>query len=420
MAPRSYDVIVVGARAAGAATAMLLARAGLRVLAVDRARFPSDTLSTHAIQLTGVSRLRRWGLIDRLGIAGTPATREVRFDLEYAVLHGRFPDFDGVDALHSPRRTVLDALLVDAAREAGAEVRENVTVEELTWDGNRVSGIRARERAGPSFGAQAWLVIGADGKHSFVANAVGAAAYRRVPPSSFACYTYWSGTDISGEIYQRPGRAVVAAFPTNDDLAVVFVSAPLADFAHFRSDVEGHYLKILDLCGDLGDRVRAGRRAERFRTTPDLPHEFRVPHGPGWALVGDAGLVLDPISAQGISQAFRDAELLAEAVITAGAAGKPLGARLAQYHRRRDAAARPIFDFTSRLAEFAPPSPRQQLLMSAIAERPEQVQQFLGVFAGAIPQEQLFSLRSAVRLLGARGLFRAAATVTGRAPARVP
>jgi 2-polyprenyl-6-methoxyphenol hydroxylase-like FAD-dependent oxidoreductase len=420
MAPGSYDVIVVGARAAGAATAMLLARAGLRVLAVDRARFPSDTLSSHAIQLTGVSRLKRWGLLDRLGAAGTPATREVSFDLDYAVLQGRFPEFDGVDELHCPRRTVLDALLVDAAREASAEVRENVTVEELTWDGKRVSGIRARERAGPSFGERARLVIGADGKHSFVANAVGAPVYRRVPTSSFASYTYWSGTDISGEIYQRPGRAVVAAFPTNEDLAVIFVSAPLADFAGFRTDVEGHYLKILDLCGDLADRVRAGQRAERFRTTPDLPHQFRVPHGPGWALVGDAGLVLDPISAQGLGQAFRDAELLAEAVISARAQGKPLDARLAHYHQRRDAAARPIFGFTTRLAEFAAPSPRQQLLMSAISERPEQVQKFLGVFAGAIPQEQLFSVRSAMRLLGARGLIRAAAAVTSRAPARVP
>ncbi|HEX6337445.1 MAG TPA: NAD(P)/FAD-dependent oxidoreductase [Jiangellaceae bacterium] len=418
MAARSYDVIVVGSRAAGAATAMLLARAGLRVLAVDRARFPSDTLSTHAIQLTGVSRLKRWGLLDRLAAAGTPAAREVRFDLEYAVLQGRFPEFDGVDGLHCPRRTVLDALLVDAAREAGAEVRENITVEELTWDGKRVSGIRARERSGPSFGEQARLVIGADGKHSFVANAVGAPVYRRVQPSSFASYTYWSGADISAEIYQRPGHAVVAAFPTNHDLAVIFVSAPLAEFARFRTDVEGHYLKILDRCGDLAARVRAGQRAERFRTTPDLPHHFRVPHGPGWALVGDAGLVLDPVSAQGISQAFRDAELLTEAVTAARERGKPLDALLAQYHRRRDAAARPLFDFTTRLAEFAPPSPRQQLLMSAIAERPSQVQKFLGVFTGAIPQEQLFSLRSAIRLLGARRLVRAA--VTGRAPVRAP
>ena len=145
-----------------------------------------------------------------------------------------------------------------------------------------------------------------------------------------------------------------------------------------------------------------------------------MPHGPGWALVGDASLVLDPISAQGISQAFRDADLLAEAVTTASALGAPLDARLAQYHQRRDAAARPIFRFTSRLAEFAAPTQAQQLLMSAISGRPEYVEKFLGVFAGAIPQEQLFSLRSAIRLLGARGLLRAALAVTGRTPDRVP
>ena len=415
MASRPYDVIVVGARAAGAATAMLLARCGLHVLAVDRARFPSDTLSTHAIQITGVSRLRRWGLLDRLRAAGTPATPEVRFDLGYAVLRGRFPEYEGIDALLCPRRTVLDARLVDAAREAGAEVRENVTVEALIWDENRVSGIRARERAGPIFEERTRLVVGADGKHSLVAAAVNAPIYRRVPTSTFASYTYWSGTDVAGEIYQRPGRAAVAAFPTNDDLAVIFVSAPLADFPRFRTDVEGQYLKILDLCGDLGDWVRSGQRAERFRTTPDLPHQFRVPRGAGWALVGDAGLVLDPISAQGISQAFRDAELLADAVTSAWAAGEPLDARLARYHSQRDAAAGPTFDFTTRLATLAPPSPRERLLMSAIAERPDDVRQFLGVFAGAIPPEQLFSIRSARRLLSLRRLIsRVLATRTAK------
>ncbi len=176
--------------------------------------------------------------------------------------------------------------------------------------------------------------------------------------------------------------------------------------------MEGHYLKILDLCGDLGDRARGGRRAERFRTTPDLPHMFRVPHGPGWVLVGDAGLVLDPISAQGISQAFRDAELLTDAVTMAWAADEPLDARLERYHSRRDAAASPGFDFTARLAELTPPSPGQRLLMSAIAERPDEVRRFLGVFAGAIPPDQLFSLRSAMRLIGLRRLIRKAGAVT--------
>src|SRR5687768_17002669 len=107
----AYDVIVVGGRVAGAATALLLARQGVRVLAVDRARFPSDTLSTHQVQVTGAARLRRWGLLDPLLAAGTPGTREVRLDIDRTVLTGAFPAYDGVDTLISPRRTVLDALL---------------------------------------------------------------------------------------------------------------------------------------------------------------------------------------------------------------------------------------------------------------------------------------------------------------------
>ena len=393
-----YDVIVVGSRVAGAATAMLLARAGLRVLAVDRARFPSDTLSTHAIQITGVARLVRWGLLDRLVAAGTPASPEVRFDVGSAVFQGRFPAYDGAAALYCVRRTILDHMLVEAARDAGAEVRENVTVNELVRLDGRVAGIRARERGGASFTEHASLVIGADGRHSFVADAVGAEAYQQEPAETFASYSYWSDVDITGEIYQRPGQAAVAAFPTNGGLSVVFVAAPLAAFADFRSDVAGHFLKLLDLCGDLGERVRAARRAERIRTTPDLPSTFRVPHGPGWALVGDAGLVMDPISAQGISQAFRDAELLSDAIVSAFAAVQSIEARLADYHHRRDAAARATYALTAQMARLQALDTRASWLMSAIADRPAEVERFLGVFAGAIPPEQLLSWRSVLRL----------------------
>src|SRR5262245_12108733 len=119
-----YDVIIVGARVAGSATGMLLARIGFKVLVVDRASFPSDTLSTHQVQLPGVACLRRWGLLDRVIAANTPATRQVTFDTGFVRLEGRFPEFQGVDALYSPRRTILDKIIVDAARDAGAEVRE--------------------------------------------------------------------------------------------------------------------------------------------------------------------------------------------------------------------------------------------------------------------------------------------------------
>lgn len=392
-----YDVIVVGARVAGAATAMLLARRGLRVLAVDRARFPSDTLSTHQIQVPGVARLHRWGLLERVRVAGTPATRRVRFDAGHAVLDGHFPAYDGVDALYSPRRTVLDALLVEAARAAGAEVRENFVVEGVVGAGDRVTGIRGFSRGSAPVTERAHLIVGADGKRSRVAEAVGARRYRVRAARSFGCYTYWSGVPLAGgELYQRPGRAV-AAFPTNDGLVMVYTAAPLAEFAGFRSDVDTHYRGTLDLCGDLGDRVRGGVRAERYRIAPDLPNLFRVPYGPGWALVGDAGVVMDPITAQGITNAFRDAELLADAIVAELGGGRRA---LRGYHQKRDAAVRPMFDLTVRLAALGPPRRVDRWLLASIADRPVEVDRFLAAFAGGIDLREY--RRSAWRLLMSR------------------
>ncbi len=395
-----YDVIVVGARVAGAATAMLLARRGLRVLAVDRARFPSDTLSTHQVQLAGVARLHRWGLLEPLRVASTPATSRVRFDADHTVLDGHFPAYEGVDALFSPRRTVLDAMLVAAARAAGAEVREGFVVDEVVGAGGRVTGIRGFAKGSPPVTELADLVVGADGKHSRVAEAVGARRYRERPGRSFGCYTYWSGVPVPvGELYQRPGRAV-AAFPTNDGLAMVYVAAPLAEFAGFRADTDAYYRKTLDLCGDLGDRVRDGARAERFRAAPDLPNLFRVPCGPGWALVGDAGVVMDPVTAQGIANAFRDAELLADTVVSNLDDGsRRLDRALRGYWRRRDAAVRPMYDLTVRLAALRPPGRVERRLLARIAQRPAEVERFLGAFGGAVPLGEYRSLATLARLL---------------------
>jgi 2-polyprenyl-6-methoxyphenol hydroxylase-like FAD-dependent oxidoreductase len=384
-----YDVIIVGARVAGASTAMLMARRGLKVLVVDRAQFPSDTLSTHQVQVPGVARLRRWGLLDGVIAAGTPPTRRLRFDVGPVVLDGHWPAFAGADALYSPRRTILDKLLVDAARAAGAEVRERCKVDELLFHDGRVSGVRAgavRETAR--------LVVGADGRHSLVAKAVRPAVYRAIPPRSVAYYTYWAGVPQDGGRMYARGDRMIGAWPTNDGLLMTYVAAPAGDFGAFRADPEASLLEALDRTGELGEQVRAGERADRVRGTADLPSRFRKPFGPGWALVGDAGLLMDPITGQGISQAFRDAELLADTVAT--------GAPLEDYQRRRDADALPIYEMTADLASFAPPQPEQQQLFAALAEQPEEVNRFFGVINGSLPMAEYFSPENLMRVVGAR------------------
>ncbi len=421
-----YDVIVVGARVAGAATAMLLARQGLRVLAVDRVSFPSDTISSHQIQVPGAALLQRWGLLGTLAAAGTPPARRVRFDAGGGlVLDGRFPACEGVDALYSPRRTLLDSILVEAARQAGAEVRENFRVTQLTASGGRVTGIRGCDRGRPAVTETAGLVIGADGKRSQVAGAAGERPNRERPLPSFASYTYWAGVRVTGgELYQRPGRAV-AVFPTNDELTMIYAAAPMTEFASARADLDGHYLRALDLCGDLGERVRSGSRAERLRTTPDQPNTFRCPHGPGWALAGDAGVVMDSVSAQGITNALRDASYLSAAVVAGLGGSRPLAGALRDHQRRRDRAIRGMYDFTLRLAAFPAAAPGQRRFLAAVAADQQETDRFLGAFAGIVPPERYFTARTVLRILGTRAIRKLmTAGVLSSAPAvprpRVP
>jgi 2-polyprenyl-6-methoxyphenol hydroxylase-like FAD-dependent oxidoreductase len=401
-----YDTIVVGARCAGSSTAMLLARKGLNVLVVDQTQFPSDTLSTHQVQVPGVACLARWGLLDRVVAAGTPATRHVRFAPGPFVLEGTYPAFEGVDALFSPRRTILDAILVDAARLAGAEVREDTIVEGLLFNGDRVVGVRGRMKSGGPFEERARLVIGADGKRSFVAKAVGALVVKEKPASTAAFYTYWEGVGVQGgEMYSGPGYGA-GAWPTNDGLVLLFVSVPLGAFERFRADTEGNLLAAIDASGDLGARVRAGRRAERIRGTIDVPNVVRRPYGPGWALVGDAGLVMDPLTGQGIGNAFRDAESLGEAV-SAGLGGEtPMDQALAGYQRRRDRAVLPMWDFTTDLAQMKPMPIEARVLFGSLEGRPAEIDRFLGVLTGSEPLAGYMAGSNMRRIVGLRGLAR--------------
>ncbi|HEY6778994.1 MAG TPA: NAD(P)/FAD-dependent oxidoreductase [Thermoleophilaceae bacterium] len=389
-----YDAIVVGARCAGSPTAMLLARQGHRVLVVDRAGFPSDTLSTHYIHQSGVASLERWGLLPRIAAAGAPGIRNYTLDVGPFALHGAPPPIGEVTEAYSLRRTVLDQMLVEAAADAGAEVRQHFPVDGLVTDGDRVTGIRSRGKI-----EHARIVIGADGLNSLVARGVGAPTYNDQGTLTCAYYTYWSGVEIDGvELYPRPGCMIVAA-PTNDLQVVTIVLWPNAEFHAIRSDIERRFLEALELAPGLAARVRRATRSERFRGTGRLPNFYRRPHGKGWALVGDAGYHKDPILALGISDAFRDAELLAQAV-DAGLSGRaPLARTLADYERRRNELSAHGFQSTIGFARLQPSPPDMQQLFAALRDNPRERDRLFGTFAGTVPPDEYFAPDNLARIL---------------------
>ncbi|MEU9305942.1 NAD(P)/FAD-dependent oxidoreductase, partial [Streptomyces sp. NPDC048269] len=373
MTNTTYDAIVVGARCAGAPTAMLLARQGHRVLLVDRARFPSDTVSTHLIHPPGLAALDRWGLLSRVIAGDLPEITTYSFDLGPLTLEGS-PAGYGFSGSYAPRRTVLDKILVDAAAEAGAEVREGFSVEELVTGGEgadgTVTGIRGREHEGPQVTEHARVVIGADGAHSFVARTVAAAPYSEKPKLQASYYTYWSGLGFEHfEAFLRPYRAF-AGWPTNDGLTLLICGWPMREAEAHRADAEAEYLATIALAPSLAERTASATRVERLIGTA-VPNYFRTPYGPGWALVGDAGYLKDFITAQGIQDAFRDAELCARAVDETLTERRPFDEAMRNYQEARDARVREMYEFTADFANLDPPTPEMQQMFGAIAQRQE-------------------------------------------------
>lgn len=364
--PRSvdYDVVVIGARVAGAATAMLLARRGHRVLMVDRAPAGADTTSTHAVLRSGVLQLKRWGLLDRVIDSGTPAIPRVTLGFGSELVPIDLSNDFGVDSLYAPRRTVLDPILVGAAVEAGVEYLDRCRAKSLVKDSDgTVRGV-VLDAGDGEVTVPARMVIGADGAWSKMAKWVNAPTYSQYPATNTVYYAYYRGIETHGVYFQFTPGVTAGLIPTNDDLVCVYGGWPKETTTAFRDEPDAAFTSVVGSAHPLlEDAMAGGTRVSPFRGIQGLAGFLRKPGGPGWALVGDAAYTKDPVSAHGISDALRDAELCACAVDVSLTDPGAAEAAFDRYQKVRDELSSGMLAWSSELAAYQWDEARASQLM---------------------------------------------------------
>ncbi|MFC3572156.1 NAD(P)/FAD-dependent oxidoreductase [Streptomyces yaanensis] len=378
-----FDAIVVGARCAGAPTAMLLARAGYRVLLLDKAPTGTDTLSTHLIHQPGVAALARWGLLDAVRASGCPPLDHAVYEVADIRLEGCARGVEGQRASFAPRRHVLDAILVEAAAAAGVEVRDRCRVTGLLRDDSgRVIGVEG-SHDGRSFTERAHLVIGADGMRSTVARLTQAPYTVEDPRLTCAYYTYWADVPATLELHERPG-SWVAAVATHDAATLVLAYFPQSRFEAVRTDARRAYLEqIRTTAPALYERLRGREPVERLRGTGDQQNFFRQAAGPGWVLVGDAGHHKDSITARGISDAFLQVDALVRRLDgLLGGDPAELDAALREFAKERDAALTPGYESTLGVARLTTPHEQRLSLLRAVQTDSELTAIYFDMVAG--------------------------------------
>ncbi|MEU8777264.1 NAD(P)/FAD-dependent oxidoreductase [Streptomyces sp. NPDC048606] len=400
-----YDVIIVGARISGSATALILAGRGYRVLLVDRITFPSPTSSsTNLIHPPGVLRLRRWGVLDRLKSHTIPEITHYSLQSGSVRLVAPLPAVEGVGYALSPPRISLDQALAEAAVEAGAELREGISVQELLRENDTVVGVGGVSKSSGRIHEKATIVVGADGKNSRVAQLAGAEKYRDEPVLSKSSWTYWEGLEQEPLVRTyRKSRRHPFSWPTHDGLSIVGVAWPADTFPSGDPDQTDRTVveAFTDADPEFAERLLQGRRGDRWLTGA-VPNFLRTSHGPGWALVGDAGATRDPITASGITHALLGAELLADA-ITEGLSERPMAEAMADYTARRDRLIGDHYDYTRDYAKVADHSPEERALIAAMSRSPRHGQDMIGLFATIVPPDQFYTRGNFRELFGHLG-----------------
>jgi flavin-dependent dehydrogenase len=374
-AAERFDVAIVGARCAGSAAAIALARAGRSVAVLDRTSFPSDTLSTHVIFPAGVAEIARLGALERVGALAAPRLPWISLSVAGRHIRERYTPVEGIDYAICQPRPGLDNALVQTAREAGADVREGATAEALVWEDGRVGGLRWRTRDGQAGEIRAKLVVGADGRRSTVARLVGEdRPYRGSRNGRGLAFWYMddpkAGTEWRDVLGQwRVGTTHGMVFPCPGDRIVVLFMGPADEIPQFRADPDGMWRRMLRENRRLADRLDDAAtpselNATKLRATGDTVAFFRASSGPGWALTGDAGHFKDPVIAQGIRDALRFGRLLGEAAAPALDDARTLDAALLEWERRRDRDCLPAYHWGNLETRIDEPSP----LLLAVAD----------------------------------------------------
>jgi flavin-dependent dehydrogenase len=398
-----YDAIIVGARCAGSPLAMLLARQGHRVLVLDRTALPADTVSTHYVQQYGLSRLQRWGLLDAVRATGAPPITNMTVSFGDAVVSGFAGPIDGITSTIAPRRTALDPILLDAAQQAGAEVRLGFTVSDLVFSDGAVVGVRGRDGAGREVEERAAVVVGADGRGSVVADAVGAETYNVVPAACFVYYSYFAGMDV--QFHSRIGeRQQFGAWPTNDGNTLVAIMRRRDRFAEFRRDVDAGFHEIIRAIDpEIAGQVADATQVEGFHGIRYADNYYRVSQGPGWALLGDAGYHKDPFTGKGISDCFVHAEMLAERMHEGLTGARPMADALRDYQRERDVESRSGYDFTCMISELEL-TPQLAALVRAVSVDEAATRQFYAMVGGGISGEEFFAPANVAAIMARAGV----------------